>query len=169
MKQNGEGSLPCAAPAKCMVKVGTQHRLLLDTEALFLQGYPRTLKLRNSSLPQAEAAVQALSATLKLPNIFATSLAIWLAISVARTTATSPDTRFAHFADEELLRDQVRDTCWDPVVAASFPGVLDRPTLSKEIASLFNGEAYAGMEWDIPVRNATLRTLQTFGMALNST
>ena len=160
--RQGEGGLlpDCILSRRSQVKSGTSHRALLDSELLFLLGYPRSLNLRDPSLPEAEGARDALPRVAKLPNAYAVAFFLWLALMTFK--AESLSTRWAYCPDEETLRNQVRGTCWDPTIGPNFPGLITRTSLVAEMKFIFSAERYRLVEWDIPIDNSDLAALQTY-------
>ena len=79
VKESGAGAFTTRGSDKMVVKAGASDRPLLDTEILYLQGYPRNLDLRDPALPQARGADSARTTALRLPSIYAVSLCVWLA------------------------------------------------------------------------------------------
>ena len=142
------------------VNYGSQHRHLLDSEALYLLGYPRSINLRDPSLSEAEGSKRALTSAIRLPNLYAVTFLIWLAILCHRGETISP--RMAYSGDELILRLQVKGTCWDPTIGPIYPGLLTRPTFVAEMRSIFSDQRYANIDWHIPVRDSDLAALQTY-------
>ena len=167
VKERGRGALRPSRPFASAQKIaqGKDNRFLLDTEALFLLGYPRSLRVRDLSASASEAAKRALPVVLGFPNVHAIAFLLWFAILVGQTVQAasiklSPD--FAYCPVEAILRDNIRGTCWDPSVKDPFPGVMNRSMFIAEMSSIFDGPKYSAIDWDIPLDDKHIANLQTF-------
>ena len=167
VKKGGVGAIQTFEnkPPENYVQQGQLRRTLLDTEALYLLGYPRSLSVRSKRLPAKQAASEALTTVLGFPNVHAMAILLWFAILCSQIGGASPhslSSRLAYSGDESLLRNNVRGTCWDPTVRSSYPGIYTPSSFVGELASHFDEERYSQIRWHIPISEPHLIDLQTF-------
>ena len=132
----GKGGIFPSAIASRTSRViyGASKRRLLDSEVLFLLGYPRSLNLRDPSLTEAEGSSVAARKAARLPNVHAVAFLVWLSLMIFKGEALT--SRWAYFPDEKLLRSQVKGTCWDPTIGPNFPGLISRSILISEMQAI---------------------------------